>query len=140
MASESITLGPFRVERRDQTFWQGSQELRVTPKAFAVLRYLLDHTEQVVSKDELLSEVWPDTVVTEAEGYFRHARDIARQQQAKMYELLATTGLAWLALWRSLEEKKAAHQMLSEVYNWFTEGFDTEPLKNAKAVLEELGK
>ncbi|NOT56320.1 MAG: hypothetical protein HOP18_17115 [Deltaproteobacteria bacterium] len=86
------------------------------------------------------SQITPPVSPEETEGYFHHARTIARQQQAKMYELFATTGLAWLALWRSPEEKKAAHQMLSELYNWFTEGFDTEPLKNAKAVLEALGQ
>jgi len=85
------------------------------------------------------SHFTPPLAPEEAEGYFHRARAIARQQQARMYELLATTGLAWLALWRSPDEKKAAHQMLSELYNWFTEGFDTEPLKNAKAVLEALG-
>jgi len=48
--------------------------------------------------------------------------------------------LAWLALLRSPEEKQAAHQMLSDLYNWFTEGFDTESLKNANALLEALSQ
>ncbi|NOT56316.1 MAG: hypothetical protein HOP18_17095 [Deltaproteobacteria bacterium] len=84
------------------------------------------------------SQTTPPISPKEAEGYFHRARAIARQQQAKMYELLATTRLAWLALWRSPEEKKVAHQMLSELYNWFTEGFDTRDLKEAKALLDTL--
>jgi predicted ATPase len=73
---------------------------------------------------------------TEAEACFLKALAVARQQQAKSWELRASTSLA--RLWQQHGKKKEAHQLLSEVYNWFTEGFDTKDLQEAKALLEEL--
>ena len=72
----------------------------------------------------------------EAEAYFLKAVDITRQQQAKSLELRGATILA--RLWQHQGKQKEAHQMLSEVYNWFTEGFDTKDLQEAKALLDEL--
>ncbi len=74
----------------------------------------------------------------EAEAYFQKAIEIARQQQAKSLELRATTSLA--RLWQSQGKKAEAHKLLSEVYNWFTEGFDTKDLQEAKALLETLAE
>jgi predicted ATPase len=65
------------------------------------------------------------------------AIDIARQQQAKSLELRATVSLA--RLWQQQGKKSEAHQMLSDIYHWFTEGFDTKDLQEAKALLESLG-
>ena len=72
----------------------------------------------------------------EAEECFHKAIAIARQQSAKSWELRATMSLA--RLWQQQGKQQEAHQMLSEVYNWFTEGFDTADLREAKALLEEL--
>ena len=72
----------------------------------------------------------------EAEACFLKAIDIALKQQAKSWELRATTSLA--RLWQQQGKKDAARQMLGEVYGWFTEGFDTVDLKEAKALLKEL--
>ena len=72
----------------------------------------------------------------EAEACFHKAIDIARKQQAKSLELRATTSLA--RLWQHQGKKKQAHQMLSEIYEWFTEGFDTKDLQEAKALIREL--
>jgi predicted ATPase len=72
----------------------------------------------------------------EAEACFLKAIAIARQQQAKSWELRASTSLA--RLWQQQDKKREAHQMLSKIYNWFTEGFDTKDLQEAKALLEEL--
>jgi predicted ATPase len=72
----------------------------------------------------------------EAEACFLKAIDIARQQQAKSWELRATLSLA--RLWQQQGKKAEAGQMLAEIYGWFTEGFDTVDLKEAKALLEEL--
>lgn len=72
----------------------------------------------------------------EAEGYFLKAIDIARSQQAKSLELRATVSLA--RLWQQQGKRAKAHSLLSEVYNWFTEGFDTKDLQEAKALLTEL--
>ena len=73
----------------------------------------------------------------EAEQSFRTAIEIARKQHAKSWELRATTSLARLLAKQRKHDK--ARSMLAEIYNWFTEGFDTADLKDAKALLEELG-
>jgi predicted ATPase len=72
----------------------------------------------------------------QAEGCFRTAIDIARGRAAKFPELRATTRLARLLERQGKTEE--ASTMLAEIYNWFTEGFDTADLKDAKALLEEL--
>jgi predicted ATPase len=77
----------------------------------------------------------PDT--SKAEAYFGRALAVARQQQAKSWELRASMSLA--RLWRSQGKPQQARELLAPVYGWFTEGFDTRDLKEAKALLEELG-
>jgi adenylate cyclase len=72
----------------------------------------------------------------EAEECFLKAIEIARKQSAKSLELRAVMSLAWL--WQQQGKKKRARQMLAEIYNWFTEGFDTKDLQEAKALLKEL--
>jgi predicted ATPase len=72
----------------------------------------------------------------EAEACFLKAIDIARRQQAKSLELRAVMSLA--RLWQSQGKQAEARRMLAEIYGWFTEGFDTVDLKEAKALLEEL--
>ena len=74
----------------------------------------------------------------EAERCFRTAIDIARRQAARFFELRATTSLARLLKRQGKRDEVRA--MLSEIYNWFTEGFDTADLKDAKALLDELGE
>jgi predicted ATPase len=74
----------------------------------------------------------------EAEACFLKAIEIARKQQAKSLELRATISLT--RLWQQQGKTAQAHQMLSEVYNWFTEGFDTKDLREAKALLAELSE
>jgi predicted ATPase len=71
-----------------------------------------------------------------AEACFQRALDIARQQQAKSWELRAATSLA--RLWQQQGKRNDARQLLAEVYNWFTEGFDTADLQEARALLEAL--
>ena len=73
---------------------------------------------------------------TEAEACFHHAISIARSQQAKSLELRASTSLA--RLWQQQGKRQEAHDLLAPVYHWFTEGFDTADLKDAKALLEAL--
>jgi predicted ATPase len=62
---------------------------------------------------------------------------VAREQQAKSWELRAATSLA--RLWRDRGKSAEARDLLAPVYGWFTEGFDTPDLKEAKALLGELG-
>ena len=67
---------------------------------------------------------------------FRKALDVARRQSAKSWELRAATSLA--RLWQQQGRKEEARELLAPVYEWFTEGFDTRDLKDAKALLDEL--
>ena len=71
-----------------------------------------------------------------AEAYFERALAVSRQQQAKSWELRAAMSLA--RLWRDQGKVSEARELLAPVYGWFTEGFDTRDLKEAKALLEEL--
>jgi predicted ATPase len=71
-----------------------------------------------------------------AEMYFKRALAVARQQQAKSWELRAAMSLA--RLWRDQGEVQQARELLAPIYGWFTEGFDTRDLKEAKALLDEL--
>ena len=71
-----------------------------------------------------------------AEKRLRHAIEISRKQKAKWWELRATRSLAKLL--RETGRRDEARTMLAEIYGWFTEGFDTADLKEAKALLEEL--
>ena len=73
---------------------------------------------------------------TEAEEYFWKAIEIARRQHAKSLELRAVMSLS--RLWQQQGKKEEARKMLAEIYNWFTEGFDTVDLKEAKALLEQI--
>jgi predicted ATPase len=71
-----------------------------------------------------------------AETHFNHALEVARQQQGKSWELHAAMSLA--RLWRDQGKLQQARELLAPVYGWFTEGFDTRDLKEAKALLDEL--
>jgi predicted ATPase len=62
---------------------------------------------------------------------------VARRQQAKSYELRAAMSLS--RLWQQQGKRAEARELLAPIYNWFTEGFDTPDLQEAKALLEDLG-
>jgi predicted ATPase len=78
----------------------------------------------------------PEPETAKAEAYFERALAIARQQQAKSWQLRAAMSMA--RLWRDQGKRDEARDLLAPVYGWFTEGFDTLDLKQAKALLEEL--
>jgi predicted ATPase len=77
-----------------------------------------------------------DDSKVEAQNCFERAIEIARKQSARSWELRATTSLARLL--RKRDRHDEARTMLADIYNWFTEGFDTADLKDAKALLDEL--
>jgi class 3 adenylate cyclase/predicted ATPase len=77
----------------------------------------------------------PKSKAEEAEACFFKAIDIARKQQAKSFELRAAVSLA--CLWRSQGKREEARLLLSDIYGWFTEGFDTNDLQQAKALIED---
>ena len=86
------------------------------------------------SGELLLRQAIPDE--TQAETCLHQALDIARHQQTRAWELRAAVSLA--RLWQRQGKRTAAQQRLVEIYGWFTEGFDTVDLQEAKVLLEEL--
>ena len=78
----------------------------------------------------------PKQDLAKAQTYFERAIAVARRQQAKSWELRAAASMA--RLWRDQGMRKEARDLLAPVYGWFTEGFDTLDLKEAKALLDEL--
>ena len=82
----------------------------------------------------LLQQTMPQQ--EEVEACFHQALVVARRQQAKSLELRAATSLA--RLWQQQGKRPQARQLLAEVYDWFTEGFDTADLREARALLDEL--
>jgi predicted ATPase len=71
-----------------------------------------------------------------AEACFQQAIAVAQREEARSWELRATVSLA--RLWQAQGKKEEAHHMLEQIYGWFTEGFDTLDLKEAKALLASL--
>ena len=89
----------------------------------------------LISAGEIaLKSLAPDP--EKAEAYFDRALAVARQQQAKSWELRAAMSMA--RLWRDQGKRDEARELLAPVYGWFTEGFDTLDLKEAKALLDEV--
>ena len=78
----------------------------------------------------------PEVGASNAEEHFERALAVARQQQAKSWELRAAMSLA--RLWRDQRKPQQGRELLAPVYGWFTEGFETRDLKEAKALLDEL--
>ena len=88
---------------------------------------------RIAGKIALMS---PEPDAKKAEAYFERALAVARKQQAKSWELRAAMSMA--RLWRDQGKRQDACDLLAPVYDWFTEGFDTLDLKEAKALLKEL--
>jgi predicted ATPase len=78
----------------------------------------------------------PEPDAAKAEAYFERAVAVARKQKARSRELRAATSMA--RLWREQGKRQQARELLAPIYGWFSEGFDTLDLKEAKAVLDEL--
>jgi predicted ATPase len=103
---------------------------------------LMETTQETVTEAELnrvageIALKSPERDTEKAQAHFQRALAIARQQQAKSWELRAAMSLA--RLWRDQGKVSEARELLAPVYGWFTEGFDTRDLKEAKALLEEL--
>ena len=82
----------------------------------------------------LLQQTVPDAA--QAEACFHQALAVARRQQAKSWELRAATSLG--RLWQQQGKRAEAYELLAPTYGWFTEGFETADLQEAKALLAEL--
>src|SRR5919197_1994932 len=66
MASPQWRFADFHLDPDNACLWRGTQPITLTPKAFAVLQYLVTHPDRLITKDELLDAVWPETAVSEA--------------------------------------------------------------------------
>ncbi len=97
----------------------------------------VSHAEMSRLKGALLLQQH-GTVHAEAEACFQQAIAVAQQQSAKSWELRAATSLA--RLWQQQGKTNEARELLAPVYDWFTEGFDTADLKDAKALLDQLSE
>ena len=114
--------------------WDREEGLRVAEEALAVSR---TRAELYRLKGKLLLRRSAEHHA-EAERCFRQALDLAQRQGAKSLELRAAMSLS--RLWQRQGKGAEAHELLAPVYGWFTEGFDTADLQEAKALLEELGR
>jgi predicted ATPase len=85
----------------------------------------------------LLAQAGESQKVQEAEACFQQALAVARHQQAKSLELRAAMSLS--RLWQQQGKRAEARELLAPIYSWFTEGFDTPDLQEARALLEKLG-
>jgi predicted ATPase len=120
-------------------------ELNMFPEAFQAINEAIAQIE-ATKEQWCLAEIYriagemalhaPDRDDVKAEEHFNRALSVARQQQAKSWELRAATSLARLR--RSQGKPQQARELLAPVYSWFTEGFDTLDLKEAKVLLDEL--
>ena len=117
---------------------QADEGLAILAEAQAVMASTGERTGEAilyrVRGDLLLAHPKPD--LAQAEAAYREALEVALRQSAKSYELQAAMSLA--ALWQGQGRNEEARDLLQPVYDWFTEGFDTKDLKDAKALLEEL--
>lgn len=119
---------------------KANQGLITIAEAFAII----DQTDERICEAELhrlkgqflLQQVPANT--TEVESCFQHAMAIAQNQNAKSWELRAATSLA--KLWQQQDKRQDAYDLLAPVYGWFTKGFDTADLIDAKALLDELAE
>jgi len=89
-----------------------------------------------VKGELLLTRGGPDAAAA-AEASFLHALEVARRQSAKVWELRTATSLA--RLWGAQDRRRAAGELLTGVYGWFSEGLDTTDVRDARSVLDELG-
>jgi predicted ATPase len=153
-AVHQITSGIAACRSMGATVWL-PKGLSYLAKAYAELGQFDDAwrcSEEAITHIETTKERWweaevnriagelalksPQPDAAKAEAYFERALSVARQQQAKSWELRAAMSMA--RLWRDQGKPQQARELLAPVYGWFTEGFDTRDLKEAKRLLEEL--
>ena len=132
LSLSSLALAELRVGESDKALEalnRGLALIRETDSQFMTEDFLWMKGEALLAKDP--------SNRPQAEDCLRSAIDLARRRSAKSFELRSTLRLARLL--RDTNRREEARAMLAEIYNWFTEGFDTADLKDAKALLDELG-
>ena len=153
-AVDKITSGITAVRSTGATLWMPFRLSHLT-RAYAELGQFDDAwrcIDEAMTAMETTKEKWseaevhrtageialksPEPHMAKAEAYFKRALAVSRQQQAKSWELRAAMSMA--RLWRDQGKRSEARDLLAPVYGWFTEGFDTLDLKEAKSLLTEL--
>ena len=153
-AIQAITTGVTALRSTGATMWM-PLSLTYLTRAYAKLGQFDDAWRSIgeaVTMVETTKERWceaevhrvageialksPERDTAKAEAYFKRSLAVARQQQAKSWELRAAMSMA--RLWRDQGKRDEARGLLAPVYGWFTEGFDTRDLKEAKALLERV--
>jgi predicted ATPase len=140
-ATETEMILPLHLTQLAETYGKAGQAdagLAALDEALSIVERGGEHTweaELYRVKGELM--LLQGAEEPNAEACFHTALEVARRQGAKSYELRAAMSLA--RLWQRQGKRDAARQVLAEVYGWFTEGFDTADLQEAKALLEALG-
>ena len=119
------------------TLMEKTGERSYAAETYRLKGELLLNNERSMRNDERRAgEATALPQVAEAEECFQTAIDIAQRQQAKLWELRAATSLA--RLWQQQGKTTEARDLLTPIYDWFTEGFDTKDLQEAKALLNQL--
>jgi class 3 adenylate cyclase/predicted ATPase len=153
-AIQAITTGVTALRSTGATMWM-PLSLTYLTRAYAKLGQFDDAWRSIgeaVTMVETTKERWceaeinrmageialmsPELDTAKSEAYFERALTVARRQQARSWELRASMSMA--RLWRDQGKRDEARELLAPVYGWFTEGFDTLDLKEAKALLDEL--
>jgi len=122
---------------------KADEGLRVLDEALAMMRehrqrWLEAETYRLRGELLLVDPGRGPDASSEADNCFRRALDIASQQEAKSLELRAATSLS--RLWQKRGKRDDAHRLLAETYGWFTEGFETPDLQDARVLLDELSQ
>ena len=131
----------FRIAVLAHTYIKTGRTEEALTKLNAALQHI-ERTGDTVNKAEILRLqgemflILDNRAINQAENCFRSGLQVARQQEAKWWELRTIVSLARLL--RETNRRGEAHTMLGEIYNWFTEGFDLPDLKDAKTLLDEL--
>ena len=135
------------VDKNEERWWEAELyrlkgELTLTQSSVQSLGSSVPTKQKAKSKRQKAKITDPRPPIpdphAEAEACFLKAIEIACKQQAKSLELRAVMSLG--RLWQQQGKKEEARQMLAEIYKWFTEGFDTKDLQEAKALLDELSE
>jgi predicted ATPase len=153
-AIQSITSGFSAYRSTGSTLW-GPYYFSCLARAYAELgsfENALHSIDDAITTVETTKERWceaevyrtageimllaPERNAAKAEAYFNQALSVARAQEAKSWELRAAMSMA--RLWRDQGKPQQARELLAPVYGWFTEGFNTRDLKEAKALLDTL--
>src|SRR5215510_12852376 len=114
-----LLFADLQIDLANERVWRGKQALKLTPTAFALLRYLVEHAGRLVTKDELLQAVWPETAVTEG-VLTTHVREIrqALKDNPKAPQFIETVhrrGYRFIGAVRSLESGVRSHNKLPPV-------------------------